>query len=78
MIQGGDPNSKDDNPNKDGMGGPGYTIDAEFNDIKHTKGILSMARSQTLILLARSSSLCMEILHGSMVNIQYLEKLFMA
>jgi len=46
MIQGGDPNSKDDNPNNDGMGGPGYTIDAEFNDIKHTKGILSMARSQ--------------------------------
>lgn len=31
MIQGGDPNSKDDIPFNDGQGGPGYTIDAEFN-----------------------------------------------
>ncbi|MFW5799389.1 MAG: peptidylprolyl isomerase [Spirochaetota bacterium] len=46
MIQGGDPNSKDDNPDNDGMGGPGYTIDEEFNDISHERGILSMARSQ--------------------------------
>jgi len=46
MIQGGDPNSKDDNPDNDGQGGPGYSIPAEFNDIKHVKGILSMARSQ--------------------------------
>ena len=30
MIQGGDPNSKDKDPNNDGIGGPGYTIDAEF------------------------------------------------
>lgn len=51
MIQGGDPNSKDDNPNNDGMGGYSYNgegimLDAEFNDIPHTRGILSMARSQ--------------------------------
>ncbi len=46
MIQGGDPNSKDDDPTNDGMGGPGYTIDAEFNKIHHDRGILSMARSQ--------------------------------
>ncbi len=46
MIQGGDPNSKDDNRRNDGIGGPGYSIKAEFNDIPHKRGILSMARSQ--------------------------------
>ncbi len=44
MIQGGDPEGS-------GMGGPGYFIKGEFdqngfaNDLKHTKGVLSMARS---------------------------------
>ncbi len=44
MIQGGDPTGT-------GMGGPGYTIDGEFrmngfdNDIKHTRGVISMARA---------------------------------
>lgn len=46
MIQGGDPNSKSADRSMHGMGGPGYTIKAEFNDKKHTRGILSMARSQ--------------------------------
>jgi peptidyl-prolyl cis-trans isomerase B (cyclophilin B) len=47
MIQGGDPLTKD--PSKEaawGTGGPGYTIPAEFNDKSHTRGVLSMARSQ--------------------------------
>lgn len=45
MIQGGDPDGV-------GTGGPGYSIKGEFssngfdNDIKHTEGILSMARSR--------------------------------
>ena len=45
MIQGGDPEGT-------GMGGPGYSIKGEFsynnfkNDLKHTPGVLSMARSQ--------------------------------
>ena len=44
MIQGGDPQGT-------GMGGPGYCIKGEFasngfkNDLKHTEGVLSMARS---------------------------------
>lgn len=45
MIQGGCPNGN-------GMGGPGYEIDGEFsangfkqNDLKHTTGVLSMART---------------------------------
>ncbi len=45
MIQGGDPLSKDDNPANDGTGGPIVSIPHEFNDIKHTKGILSTARA---------------------------------
>ncbi len=39
MIQGGCPDGN-------GTGGPGYKIDAEFNDRPHTRGTLSMARSQ--------------------------------
>jgi peptidyl-prolyl cis-trans isomerase B (cyclophilin B) len=46
MIQGGDPNSKDPDKSKHGMGGPGYTVKAEFSDKPHKRGILSMARSQ--------------------------------
>ncbi len=46
VIQGGDINSRDDNKANDGMGGPGYNVDAEFNKIHHEKGILSMARAQ--------------------------------
>lgn len=47
MIQGGDPLGN-------GMGGPGYSIPGEFsangftqNDLKHTRGVLSMARAQS-------------------------------
>lgn len=45
MIQGGDPNTKNSDPNDDGMGGPGWSVKAEFNDVKHVRGILSMARA---------------------------------
>ena len=45
MIQGGDANSKDDDPNNDGQGGPGYTIPAEFNSkFYHKKGAIAAAR----------------------------------
>ncbi len=46
MIQGGDPNTKSEDKSQYGMGGPGYSIDAEFNERSHKRGILSMARSQ--------------------------------
>ena len=45
MIQGGDPNTKSDDRSSHGQGGPGYTINAEFNDISHVRGIVSMART---------------------------------
>jgi peptidyl-prolyl cis-trans isomerase B (cyclophilin B) len=45
MIQGGDPESKDHNKARHGIGGPGYSIKAEFNEKPHKRGILSMARS---------------------------------
>ena len=45
MIQGGDPNSINGDPNSWGTGGPDEKLDAEFNDIKHNRGIISMARS---------------------------------
>ena len=44
MIQGGDPNSKSPNRARHGLGGPGYTLKAEFNDRPHKRGTLSMAR----------------------------------
>lgn len=46
MIQGGDPNSKNHDKSMHGMGDPGYTIKAEFNDRPHKRGTLSMARSR--------------------------------
>ena len=46
MIQGGDPNTKTGDRSTHGMGGPGYTIKAEFSSTPHTRGVLSMARSQ--------------------------------
>src|SRR5262245_35818103 len=46
MIQGGDPKTKDvSKENEFGTGDPGYKIKAEFNDRKHVRGVLSMARS---------------------------------
>ncbi|MBD3248068.1 peptidylprolyl isomerase [Candidatus Falkowbacteria bacterium] len=45
MIQGGDPNSKDDNPENDGQGGPGYRFADEFNKEPLVKGSLAMANS---------------------------------
>lgn len=64
MIQGGDPDGT-------GTGGPGYSIKGEFtgngfkNDLKHTKGVLSMARtavpnsagSQFFLMVANSPHL---------------------
>jgi len=47
MIQGGDPLTKDEAKEAAwGTGDPGYKVKAEFNDKKHVRGVISMARSQ--------------------------------
>jgi len=45
MIQGGDPNSKDNDWSNDGMGGPGYYFPDEFNNHPLVRGSLAMANS---------------------------------
>ncbi len=45
VIQGGDPNTKNPDRSKHGMGGPGYNVKAEFSNKPHRRGTLSMARS---------------------------------
>ncbi len=65
MIQVGDPNTKNGPPDTWGTGGSPNKLKAEFNDIKHTRGILSMARtmdpnsasSQFFIMVAVAPSL---------------------
>ncbi len=46
MIQGGDPNSKNDLMADDGYGGPGYTIADEPNDLSHVRGAVAMANTR--------------------------------
>ena len=55
MIQGGDPNSKDNDRSNDGQGGPGYTVPAEIN-AKHVKGSLAGARMGDQVNPKRESS----------------------
>lgn len=56
MIQGGDPNSKNSDPNDDGSGGPNYTIPAEFvPGIVHDQGSVAAARDNNP---AKASSGC--------------------
>lgn len=64
VIQGGCPEGS-------GMGGPGYSIKGEFsgngisNDLKHTKGVLSMARAQNM----NSGGSQFFIMHADMVHL---------
>ena len=44
MIQGGDILSRDNDRKNDGQGGPGWKVNAEFSNLKHKRGTLSMAR----------------------------------
>ena len=45
MIQGGDPNTISGDSSTWGQGDPPHSVDAEFNTIKHNRGIVSMARA---------------------------------
>jgi len=46
IIQGGDILSRNDNPDDDGHGGPGWIIKSEISDLKHARGTLSMVRGK--------------------------------
>jgi cyclophilin family peptidyl-prolyl cis-trans isomerase len=57
MIQGGDPNSKDDDLANDGQGSPGYTVPAEFNPAYiHKRGAISGARLGDAVNPTKASS----------------------
>ncbi len=57
MIQGGDPNSKDNDISNDGQGGPGYTLPAEFNPkFTHVQGALAAARMGDAVNPQKESS----------------------
>ncbi|HEX8459061.1 MAG TPA: peptidylprolyl isomerase [Pyrinomonadaceae bacterium] len=48
IIQGGDPNSKDNDPTNDGMGSsPEANLPAEFSDIEYVRGTVGAARAQS-------------------------------
>ncbi len=55
MIQGGDPNSKDDDRSNDGLGGPGYTIDAEIH-ASNVRGVIAAARQGDAVNPQRKSN----------------------
>ena len=55
MIQGGDPNSKDTDAGNDGIGGPGYTVDAEIK-LPHVRGAVATARTGDQVNPAKASS----------------------
>ena len=46
MVQGGCPHTREGVPGSPGTGSPGYTVDAEFNDLPNKCGALAMARGQ--------------------------------
>ncbi|MBX3119564.1 MAG: peptidylprolyl isomerase [Fimbriimonadaceae bacterium] len=65
MIQGGDPNTKNGDPSTWGTGGPSERVNAEFNDVEHKRGILSMARGPE----ANSAGSQFFIMHGENANL---------
>ena len=57
MIQGGDPNTKDDDKTNDGSGGPGYTVPAEFiEEYTHDRGVIAAARQQDRVNPKKASN----------------------
>ena len=78
MIQGGDPDSKNALAGKMlGNGGPGYEIDAEFNDsLFHKKGVIAAAREgDNVNPLKKSSGSQFYIVQGRTFSDEELDKL---
>jgi peptidyl-prolyl cis-trans isomerase B (cyclophilin B) len=64
VIQGGDPKG-------DGSGGPGYSVNAEFNGHKHTEGVLSMARAQDVNSAGSQFFVCLDYAHTAQLDGKY-------
>jgi peptidyl-prolyl cis-trans isomerase B (cyclophilin B) len=64
VIQGGDPKGN-------GTGGPGYNVDAEFNDRKHEAGVLSMARAQDFNSAGSQFFICLDYAQTKQLDNKY-------
>ena len=64
VIQGGDPKG-------DGTGGPGYNLEAEFNERPHTEGVLSMARSSDPNSAGSQFFICLDYANTRALDHQY-------
>jgi len=61
VVQGGDPNTKDDNEMNDGQGGPGYTIKNEANPKwTHKRGRVAAARTPDLDSAGSQFYICLK------------------
>jgi cyclophilin family peptidyl-prolyl cis-trans isomerase len=69
MIQGGDILSRDADRSNDGTGGPGYTLPAEFSNLSHERGTLSMARKADVNTAGSQFFIC--VAPASHLNGQY-------
>lgn len=75
MIQGGDINSKDTDPNNDGMGSNGYTIPAEFvRTYTHNQGAVAAARMGDQVNPAKESSGCQFYIVENQDGTHFLDK----
>jgi cyclophilin family peptidyl-prolyl cis-trans isomerase len=54
-IHGGDPNTRNDDPSDDGVGGPGYTLPPEFG-LTHVRGAVAAARLPDLVNREKESN----------------------
>lgn len=64
VIQGGDPRG-------DGTGGPGYNLEAEFNDRPHLPGVLSMARATDPNSAGSQFFVCLDYTNTKHLDHQY-------
>lgn len=64
VIQGGDPKGN-------GTGGPGYSLEAEFNDRKHEAGVLSMARAQDFNSAGSQFFICLDYAQTKQLDNKY-------
>lgn len=55
VVQGGDPNSRNENPFDDGRGGPGWVLPAEIG-LAHVRGAVAMARMPDAVNPAKESN----------------------